>query len=289
MFEEIIRNGIIEPWQLHGLLNSADAPCIKIIDATFVMPGQGDAYAGYLEKHIDKAVFFDIEKISDHTSSLPHMLPSVVEFEQAMGDLGLSNEDMIVIYGQSGMVMGPARAWWTFRVFGHDKVCVLNGGLPAWVAEAYPVINGQPSKLPHTQFKAIYRPELIKSLDQVQNVTNSTNTAILDARPAARFAGSAPEPRPGMRSGHIPGSFSLPSLDLVDSSGKLRSRDELSKLAEKAGLKGQSQVIASCGSGVTACVIALALHHLGHKGVSVYDGSWAEWGFEQSNTKVSTL
>lgn len=290
MFEDFIRAGIIEPAALHTLLSSAQSGNIRVVDATFVLGGAQSPHQTYLDKRIENALFFDIEGVSHHASPLPHMLPSAPEFEVAISAMGISNDDLVVLYGQSGMTMGPARAWWTFRVFGHERVCVLNGGLPAWIAEGFPVHSGPvPVSVP-SRFSAVYNAELVKLRAQVEVASDNSTSMILDARAAARFAGNAPEPRPGMRSGHIPGSCNVPANALISpETGKILPRTALQSLFAETGLSPEKPVIASCGSGVTACVIALALHNIGHELVAVYDGSWAEWGQEGSNTKVSVL
>lgn len=286
MIDQIIEKGVIEASQLAELL-SGNILNLKVLDATFMMPGSGDARAAYVSKHIKGAQFFDIEAVSDHLTSLPHMLPSPREFEQAVSALGISNNDLVVIYGQAGMVMGPCRAWWTFRVFGHDRVCVLNGGLPAWIADGYSLENS-PVKLGQGQFKAHFRPELVRDINDMQIASADGQTAILDARPAPRFSGTAPEPRPGLRSGHIPNSRNVPATSLVShETGKILQENQLEGIFKNAGINPADPVIATCGSGVTACSIAFALHILGYRDVAVYDGSWSEWGQEDSNTKVS--
>ena len=287
MTEDYIDSGIIDPAELHALLQAGS---VKLVDATFVLPNSPQTpFENYTRQRIGPAVFFDVEEICDHNTSLPHMLPSAAAFEAAVSRLGISNDDLVVVYAQTGMVMGPARVWWMFRVFGHDRVCVLNGGLPAWLAAGHPLETKPPPVAKPGRFKAIFRANLVKDLESVKEASGGGSAAILDARPAARYAGTAPEPRPGMRSGHIPGSHNLPALSLIDGgSGRIKPKSDIESLLQGIGINAQKPVIASCGSGVTACMIALALFHIGKKDVAVYDGSWSEWGHESADTPLST-
>lgn len=286
--EHYIRSGIIEPSALAELLEHKIYP-IKLLDATFVLPGSGgNPEYEFKRKRIDQAQFFNIEEIADHNAATAHMLPKADAFAEAVSRLGISNDDFVVIYGQEGMVMGPARAWWMFRCFGHDKVCVLNGGLPAWIADGYNINNEPPS--PPTkpaQFSANFKPQYVRSMDDVKAALETEDKFILDARPEGRFCGQSPEPRAGLESGHIPGSCNVPAISLVSpETGKLKSMDELREILAHAGYGPGKENICSCGSGVTACVIALALHHIGEQNYCVYDGSWAEWGQSKLNCPI---
>ena len=276
MIEDIVKQGIIEPAALHTLL--AD-PSVKILDSTFVLPGSAEYPDKVWQKErISHAAFFDIDDIADRNTHLPHMLPSPKEFEGAVSALGISNDDLVVIYGQSGMVMGPARAWWMFRAFGHNKVCVLNGGLPAWRVEGYKLNTDPPQTPSSNSFKASLQPDLVCNIKDVQKAIKDRGTTILDARPAPRFNGEAPEPRESLHSGHMKGSRNIPAGSLVDSqSGRLKSPEALYEIFVQADYKPGNPVITTCGSGVTACMIALALYRQGCE-AAVYDGSWAEWG-----------
>ncbi len=290
MIDKTVASGIIEPAALNELLGSETAANIKIIDGTFVLPGsEENPLSSYKEARIGNAVFFDINEIANHSTDLPHMLPSPEEFEASVSGLGISNDDLVVVYGQAGMLMGPARVWWSFRAFGHDKVCVLNGGLPAWLAEGF-ALNEEPPQSPTpAQLKAEFRPELVRDIKQVGKISDTGTIPILDARPAGRFDGTTPEPRAGMRSGHMPGSYSVPCGTLItDDTGKLKSREELQLLFEDVGIQIAGPIVTTCGSGVTACVISLALYHLGNKNAAVYDGSWSEWGKPGLETTVIT-
>ncbi len=283
MAKDFIRKGIIEPEELHALIGE-----VKIIDSTFVMPGSAEnPQENWQQNRIGNAIFFDIDGIADHTTDLPHMLPTPQEFESAVSALGISNDDLIVVYGQSGIVMGPARVWWTFRTFGHDNICVLNGGLPTWSAAGYELNTAAPETPDSGTFKASFRPELVRHIDDVKKATEDQSAQIFDARPGPRFHGQVPEPRESLRSGHMKGAQSIPCGDLVDAgTGKLKSAEDLQAILDGAGYQQDQNTITTCGSGVTACMIALALFHQGNRGAAVYDGSWSEWGMESPDTEV---
>lgn len=295
MIKSAIREGVIEPEELQELLSTStrlpDGGQIKIVDGTFVLPTSSECpYQSFCNERIDGAVFFDINQIADKNTSLPHMLPSAPEFEHAVSNLGISNNDLIVVYGQSGMVMGPARVWWMFKTFGHTNVCVLNGGLPAWKSLGYE-LNTTPNNPPEkTEFKAATNPKLVCDLQTIQNATQGINTAsILDARPENRFNGSTPEPRSELRKGHMPTSKNLPCVNLIDTqNGRLKSKEEIRAILKELGHQQGTSIITTCGSGVTACMIMLALYNVGISNASVYDGSWSEWGQESLPTTVLT-
>jgi len=250
---------------------AAHKDAVKLVDATWFMPGQGDARAAYLAGHIPSAVHFDIDEIADKDSVLPHMLPSPAAFGAAVGALGIGNEDHVVAYGLAG-----PRVWWMFRAMGHDKVSVLDGGLAKWKAEGRVVETGEWA--PHPQrFTAELRPELVRDFEAVR-AELAAGRPLIDARPADRFQGEAPEPRPGLKSGHAPGALNLPSTTLFNADGSFRSDAETEAMIEAAGIDLSQAATASCGSGVTACMIALALARLGRWDTAVYDGSWTEWG-----------
>jgi thiosulfate/3-mercaptopyruvate sulfurtransferase len=257
----------------------AQEPGIVILDATWLAAGTTpDAAKIYADKHIPGARRFDIEKICDHASPSPHMLPSPEEFAAEAGLLGIGADDLVVAYDAGGMASAASRCWWMFRVFGHDKVAVLDGGLPKWLAEGRPVEKGFAIAASPKSFVAAFRPTMVRDLAAVKEISQHGGTALLDARAAARFEGTAPEPWAGGRKGHIPGSNSVPFADLLDPTAKtLLPPEQLkARLAVAGSLDGP--IVATCGSGVTACVIALALNEIGRPDVAVYDGSWAEWG-----------
>jgi thiosulfate/3-mercaptopyruvate sulfurtransferase len=252
-------------------------PDLRVLDGTWHMPQlKRDARAEFAQAHIPGAVFFDIDRIADHTTSLPHMLPTAEAFGDAVGALGVGTGDRVIVYDVRGVV-SAARVWWTFRAFGHDGVAVLDGGLRAWRAEGRTVEAGEPTP-PRRQFRAALRRELVRDLDAMQRNLATRSEQVLDARSRGRFEGTEPEPRPGLRGGHIPGSLSLPYETLYRPDGTLLPVDALRSAFVAAGVELGKPVTTTCGSGVTASVLALALHLVGHTHVAVYDGSWTEWG-----------
>ena len=266
-----------------GLLVSTDwlmahlsDPDLVVIDASWHMPATGrDGRREFLAGHIPGAAFFDLDAVSDHTSPLPHMLPSPEDFASAMGALGVSNDMRVVVYDGAGLFSAP-RLWWMLRTFGHDKVAILDGGLPKWTAEGRPLDTGeaQPtarSFIPHFDAAAVADAE------QVRTALAAGSAQVLDARSADRFFGRAPEPRPGLASGHMPGSLNLPMTDLI-AGGRLKEPQALAAALAAAGVSGDKPVITSCGSGVSAAVITLSLARLGRPLGRLYDGSWTEWG-----------
>ncbi len=260
---------------LAGHLGRAD---VAIVDATYHLPTvKRDARAEFAAAHIPGAAFFDVDGIADHSSDLPHMLPSPPEFAAAMEAIGIGSDSMVVAYDAYGL-MSVARAWWMLRAFGHDRVAVLDGGLPKWKAEDRPLEGGVPRPRA-ARFVPRFRPELVRSKAQMLANLASRAAQVVDARSAGRFCGVDPEPRTGLRGGHIPGSANVPFNTLLDPDAKtvLQPEDIRARFAA-AGIDPARPIVASCGSGVTACVLALGLTLIGARDVAVYDGSWSEWG-----------
>ena len=256
------------------LADQLKEPDLRIVAAPFYMPGDGRLPKDEFEKaHIPGAVLFDIEEVSDHSNPLPHMLADTDDFADAVGALGISDADRIVVYDHAGL-LSAGRVWWNFRTMGHDEVYVLDGGLPRWIAEGRPLASGPVAPRRQT-FTPVYRPALVRDLRQVEQALAS-GIQVLDARARDRFQGTAPEPRPGLQSGHMPGAFNTPHAELVEN-GSLKSKEALAALFRGEGVNVEEPIITTCGSGVSASVIALALARLGKWDAPVYDGSWTEW------------
>ncbi len=259
------------------LAEHLSAPDLRIIDATWFLPGdQRNAKELYETRRIPGALFFDIDEISDTDSNLPHMLPSPEKFASRMKKLGIGDGCRIVVYDSQGL-FSAARVWWTFRVMGHEDVAVLDGGFPAWERDGYEIEAGPPQHRMERHFTARMRSDLVRNLADMRRAIEG-GAAILDARPAPRFRGEAAEPRAGLKSGHMPGARSVPSGSLVNENGQLRSAEELKTIFANAGADPAKPALCTCGSGITAAIIALALARLGRWDAAVYDGSWAEWG-----------
>jgi thiosulfate/3-mercaptopyruvate sulfurtransferase len=252
------------------------APDLVVVDGSYYIPTtKRDAAAEYLAGHIAGAVRFDMEAIADHASALPHMLPAADQFADAVGALGIDDQDTIVVYDGAGMFASP-RVWWTFRVFGAEKVFILEGGLPKWKAEGRPLEPGAVSRAPRN-FRARKAPAAVASLAQVQAALAGNAVQVVDVRPADRFRGEAPEPRAGLRSGHMPGALNVPYTALIEN-GALAPPERLKQALLAGGVDIEKPIIASCGSGVSAAALWLALDSLGRAPKALYDGSWAEWG-----------
>jgi len=258
---------------------------VKILDAAWYLPAQKrDPKAEYAVGHIPGAVFYDQDAIADLTSGLPHTIPSPEVFAESVGKLGISESDTIVVYDGPGIFTAP-RVWWLLRTMGAKSVFVLDGGFDGWKAEGRPVTTEVPVPAPatfHPQFDA----DAVTSFAQMRDIVESGSRQIADARGAARFTGEEAEPRAGMRSGHMPGAKSLPS-GVFSTGGKLKPLDELRATIEAAGIDLDKPVVTSCGSGVTAAIIMLALQSLGHTENTLYDGSWSEW-CSRADTPVAT-
>ena len=269
------------------LADHLSTPNVLIVDAGWFLPGEErSGREEYKNAHIPGAVFFDIDGFADSQSDLPHMLPGPDTFSSMIAHMGISDGHRIVVYDRHGL-FSAARVWWTLRAFGHDEVAILDGGFPKWQREERPLSN-LPIIPRERPFIARLNNLMVCNIDQVRNNIDKPKAQLLDARGAARFTGKAPEPRKGMRSGHIPGSLNLPYGELSDpDDGTVLDAKTLSALFEKARINQLQPVITTCGSGITACVLAFGLHLLGHKDVAVYDGSWAEWG-SRDDTPIET-
>ncbi len=261
------------------LEENLNSPDLAIIDGTFLLPDENrDARAEYLEGHIPGAVFFDIDAIADHTTNLPHMLPQPADFAAAMNALGFSETMRFVVYDSSNL-QGGARVWWTLKIFGAKDVRLLAGGIPRWRAEGRPLEKGPVHRAPR-RFAVNFDSRAVANAEEVKRASETGSAQIVDARAAPRFSGTVAEPRPGLRSGHIPGSFNLPWRELV-ASGEIKPSDQVKAIFEKTGVNLDRPVITTCGSGVTAAILLAALASTGKQDVVLYDGSWAEWGRRQ--------
>ncbi len=262
-------------------------PGLVVLDASWYLPQMNrDPEREYRAGHIPGALFWDLEAMSDASSPLPHMLPEPAAAAERIAALGVSNDDAVVVYDGSGVNLSAPRAWWHFRVLGHERVAVLDGGMARWRAEGRPEQSGE-ATLPPTGFRATWQPRLVRSIDQVRSAIGDSSLGLVDARSAARFEGREPEPRPGLAGGHIPGARNLPFAQVVDSEGRVLPPVELRARFEAVGIDLAKPVIASCGSGVSAAALALGLEVAGHRDYAVYDGSWTEWG-GRSDTPIET-
>ena len=257
-----------------------DAPDVRIVDGTWFMPHmERDARAEYEACHIPGAVYFDIDDIADADTDLPHMLPSPEKFSSRVRKLGLGDGNRIVIYDANGGFSAAARVWWMFRVFGHEDVAFLDGGLVKWQAEKRPIEDIPP--VPRERhFTARVNHFLVRDVEHLIKNVDTAKEQVIDGRSAGRFVGTEPEPRPCRKKGRIPGSVNLPFLDLLDNENHMtfKSADEISKAMNDAGVDTTKPMVTTCGSGVTAAILTLGFYLLGHEDVAVYDGSWSEWG-----------
>lgn len=275
------------PWlrSTEWLADHLSAPDLVVVDGTWFLPSEGrDAKAEYLAGHIPGAVHFDIDTIKDNDSTLPHMLPRPEVFASAMRKLGIGDGNSILVYDASGLFAAP-RVWWTFRVFGLERVFILDGGLPKWKAEGRPLSDDIVARRP-AHFTARFNSGAVRDLADVAKALSKGSVQVVDARPAARFVGSAPEPRPGLASGHMPGALNVPSSALVRD-GHLKPVDELKEVFSNAGVDVTKPLITTCGSGVSASILGLALEAAGARDWTLYDGSWAEWGADPTTAKAS--
>lgn len=251
-------------------------PNVKFVDATWYLPNvPSNAYEAYLLEHIPGAVYFDIDQVAESSDDLPHVFPSLQTFEKSVGNLGIADNNDVIVYDR-GKFVASARAWWIFKSFGHRNVRVLDGGLPAWKGAGGDLAEDKPPIVP-----AVYRGhaecDSVISRDEVVANLSDPSVAIVDARSPGRFHGTEPEPRPGLRGGHIPGSANMYYADLLNQDGTLKGPQEVAGILESLAIEADQQIISTCGSGVTAAIILLALYQVRQEGLRLYDGSWTEW------------
>lgn len=273
------------PWlrSTEWLAAHLNAPDLVIVDGSWYLPTDNrDAHAEYLASHIPGALHFDIDTVKDKESSLPHMLPRPEAFASAMRKMGIGDGASILVYDGPGFFSAP-RVWWTFRVFGLERVFILDGGFAKWQAEGRPVEEG-PVKRRETHFTARFNAGAVRDLTDVAKALQA-GVQVVDARSAARFSGAAPEPRAGLESGHMPGAFNVPWTDLLQD-GRLKSRDELSAIFKAAGVDPAKPTITTCGSGVSAAIVGMGLEAAGARDWMLYDGSWSEWGADPKTPKA---
>ncbi|KAL7751288.1 hypothetical protein RI367_003147 [Sorochytrium milnesiophthora] len=270
---------LVSAGQLSQALKSPSARAIKILDGSWHMPTSGrDAKAEFRNAHLPGAQFFGIDDIKDTTTDLPHMLPTEQDFSKAIGAMGISNTDHIVVYDNND-VRSACRVYWSFRAFGHDAVSVLDGGLQQWLKPGLPTESGDSRTPSPATFRAGYQSNLVRNFEQVNEIIDTKSRQIVDARGAPRFNGTAPEPRPGMPSGHMPTAVNLPFGELLDpATGLFLSTDKLERRLRERGVDISKPITATCGSGITASVLLFTFDLLGARDLSLYDGSWTEWG-----------
>ena len=259
------------------------APGLIVFDATKYLPNEGrDGHTEFTAGHIPGARFFDIDVVADPDTTLPHMVPTPGRFERLMGEMGVGNDSIVVFYDQKG-IASSARGWWLMGLFGHANAAVLDGGLPKWIRDGRPIETGTPAAPPPSHYRASLHAERLRGIGDM--MTHDPNRVVIDARAAGRFAGTAPEPRPGLPSGHMPGSTSLPSSELLSPDGTMLAPAELRARFAAAGIDGTKPIVTSCGTGVTATILTLGLVLAGFPAGAVYDGSWTEWASRPDTIK----
>jgi thiosulfate/3-mercaptopyruvate sulfurtransferase len=270
------------------LAERLNAPDLVVLDGSLHLPTkQRDPKAEYAAEHIPGALFFDIDDIKDHANPLPHMLPSPAVFAAKVKKMGIGDGMRVIAYDNEGLY-SAARVWWMFRAMGHEDVAVLNGGLPKWKAEGRPVTDELPAPRSERHFTPRFNAALVRDIGDVKSALATGREQVVDARAAARFRGEAKEPREGLRAGHMPGARSVPYTTLLNDDGTLRTVEEMRRIFAEAGVDITRSITTSCGSGVTAGVVSLALALTGHPDAAVYDGSWTEWGHVDSGGEVVT-
>ena len=259
------------------LAGALGAPDLMVFDATKYLPNEPfDGLTKYREAHIPGARFFDIDVVADPDTNLPHMAPTAGRFARLMGEMGISNTTRVIFYDQKGL-QSSARGWWLMKLFGHEKAAVLDGGLPKWLAEGRATESGDAKQATATSYTPDFRADLVKGIGDVKRIITSGNALILDARAKGRFDGTAPEPRPGLPSGHMPGAKSVPFNELLNADFTMKDAATLRARFAAAGVDGAKPIVTSCGTGVTACILALGLKQAGLGVAAIYDGSWTEW------------
>ncbi|MCA3338479.1 MAG: sulfurtransferase [Roseomonas sp.] len=259
------------------LAGALGAPDLMVFDATKCLPNEPfDGLTKYREAHIPGARFFDIDVVADPDTNLPHMAPTAGRFARLMGEMGISNATRVIFYDQKGL-QSSARGWWLMKLFGHEKAAVLDGGLPKWLAEGRATETGDAKSAAPSSYTPDFRADLVKGIGDVKRIIASGSALILDARAKGRFDGSAPEPRPGLPSGHMPGAKSVPFNELLNADFTMKDAAALRARFAAAGADGSKPIVTSCGTGVTACILALGLRQAGLGDAAIYDGSWTEW------------
>jgi thiosulfate/3-mercaptopyruvate sulfurtransferase len=259
------------------LAGALGAPDVMVLDATKYLPNEPfDGIAKYREAHIPGARFFDIDVVADPDTNLPHMAPTAGRFARLMGEMGISNATRVIFYDQKGL-QSSARGWWLMKLFGHQNAAVLDGGLPKWRAEGRATQSGDATPAPAASYTPDFRADLLKGIGDVKRIIADGSALILDARAKGRFDGTAPEPRPGLPSGHMPGAKSVPFNELLNADFTMKDAAALRARFAAAGADGSKPIITSCGTGVTACILALGLKQAGLGDAAIYDGSWTEW------------